>query len=131
MAPAHFGAMDTFAKNLRKRAEELGVSNAEIARRLGVSERRYAHYTRGDREPDLATLTRIAAVFRASTDELLGVVDRVEPSERDILLARLISAAEGLNERDLAILVAATDAAANFVKEERSVPTNDQIATER
>lgn len=120
MAPAHFGLMETFAKNLRKLAEELGVSNAEIARRLGVSERRYAHYTRGDREPDLATLTRIAAVFRTSTDDLLGLAERSETSVRDVLRGRLIVAAEGLSERDLALLVATAEAAARFVRGEQA-----------
>ena len=119
MVPDHFGTMETFAKNLRKRAEELGVSNAEIARRLGVSERRYAHYTRGDREPDLATLTRIAAVFRSSTDELLGVVERSEGTERDVLRERLLSAAEGLSDRDLGLLVTMTEAAAIYTRGEQ------------
>lgn len=112
--------MEPFASNLRRRASELGVSNAEIARRLGVSERRYAHYARGDREPDLATLTRIAAVFRTSTDELLGLVGASESSERDVLCERLIAAADGLNNRDLGVLVAATEAAALFARAEQA-----------
>jgi transcriptional regulator with XRE-family HTH domain len=52
--------MDTFAKRLRERAEQLGISNAEAARRAGLDERRYAHYASGRREPDLATLVKIA-----------------------------------------------------------------------
>lgn len=120
MVSDHFGRMDTFAKNLRRRAQELGVSNAEIARRLGVSERRYAHYTRGDREPDLATLTRIAAVFHTTADELLGLVEQSMKSERDVLKARLITAADVFNERDFRLLVVATEAAATFAREEQS-----------
>lgn len=52
--------MDAFCRNLKNRTEELGISNAEAARRSGLSERRYAHFVSGDREPDLATLVRIA-----------------------------------------------------------------------
>ncbi|WP_312890263.1 helix-turn-helix domain-containing protein [Rhizobium laguerreae] len=45
--------MDILSKRLRERAEQLGISNAEAARRVGLDERRYAHYVAGRREPDL------------------------------------------------------------------------------
>ena len=51
--------MDVFAENLRKRAKQLGISNAEAARMAGLEERRYAHYVANRREPDLATLVKI------------------------------------------------------------------------
>lgn len=63
--------MELFAQNLRKRAEELGISNAEAARRAGLSERRYGNYVSGRREPDLATLVRIAAVLATTPNDLL------------------------------------------------------------
>lgn len=63
--------MEVFARNLKKRAEELGISNAEVARRAGLSERRYGNYVSGRREPDLATLVRIAAVLATTPNDLL------------------------------------------------------------
>jgi len=114
MVPAHFGTMETFAKNLKERAEQLDVPNAEIARRIGVSERRYAHYTRGDREPDLATLVRIAALLRTSTDELLGAIEPVQPTRRGILQEKLLAAIDGLADRDFALFVAMAESAATF-----------------
>lgn len=63
--------MELFAANLRKRAEELGISNAEVARRAGLSERRYGNYVSGRREPDLATLVRIAAILATTPNDLL------------------------------------------------------------
>lgn len=112
--------METFAKNLRRKAQELGVPHAEVARRLGISERRYAHYTRGGREPDLATLARIATVFQTSTDELLGRVEHTLKSERDVLRERLVAAAETLGDRDFQLLLATTEAAAKFVRSEQA-----------
>ena len=35
---------------------QLGLSDAEVARRAGLSERRYGYYATGEREPNLATL---------------------------------------------------------------------------
>ena len=64
--------MDALARALRTRAQELGLSHAAIARRIGVSERRYAHYVTGRNEPDLATLVRIAKALQTSPNELLG-----------------------------------------------------------
>jgi transcriptional regulator with XRE-family HTH domain len=55
--------MDLFAKRLRERARQLQLSDAEVARRAGLAERRYGHYVRGMREPDYATLVRICACW--------------------------------------------------------------------
>ena len=52
--------MDVFARKLKERADQLGISSAEAARRCELDERRYGHYASGRREPDLATLTKIA-----------------------------------------------------------------------
>ena len=54
----HIVPMETLSQRLRERARHLGISNAEAARRVGLDERRYAHYASGRREPDLATLVR-------------------------------------------------------------------------
>ncbi|MGM4913353.1 helix-turn-helix domain-containing protein [Rhizobium sp. 768_B6_N1_8] len=48
--------METFSSNLKRRAEQLGISNAEVARRVDLSERRYSNYISGTRKPDLARL---------------------------------------------------------------------------
>src|SRR5690348_18509619 len=63
--------MDLLAKRLRERARELDLSDAEVARRAGLAERRYGHYVRGTREPDLATLLRICAALDVTPNDLL------------------------------------------------------------
>jgi transcriptional regulator with XRE-family HTH domain len=94
--------MLTFAKNLKNRAEELGLSNAEVARRVGLSERRYAHYASGRNEPDLALLMKIADVLRTTPNDLLGFGTRQpEPSKRSILNDRLLAAAKVMKDADL------------------------------
>jgi transcriptional regulator with XRE-family HTH domain len=94
--------METFAKNLKKRAEELNLSNAEVARRVGVSERRYAHYVSGRNEPDLALLLKIASLLRTTPNDLLGFdLRQPEPSKRAILFDRLIVAAKVMKDVDL------------------------------
>ncbi len=63
--------MESFASNLKQRAVDLGLSNAEVARRAGLTERRYGNYITGRREPDLATLVRIASVLESSPNVTL------------------------------------------------------------
>lgn len=48
--------MTQLAKNLKKRAKELVLTDAEIARRTGLPVRRYGHYATGYREPNLDAL---------------------------------------------------------------------------
>ena len=104
--------MEPFATNLKKRAEELGLSNAEVARRAGLSERRYGNYVSGRREPDLATLVRIAQVLDSTPDRLLSFGG--EPaSAGSISGSRIISAMNGLPQSDLDTLAIMVDALAN------------------
>ena len=70
--------MQIFEERLQSRAAELGLSQAEVARASGLNERRYNHYARGRRQPDLATLVRIAETLKTTPNWLLGV----EPATR-------------------------------------------------
>ena len=64
--------MQQFGQRLRHRALELGLSDAEVARRAGLSERRYGNYVVGRREPDFQTLERICTALATTPNELLG-----------------------------------------------------------
>lgn len=65
--------MDGMGERMRARARDLGWSDAEVARRVGLAQTRYANYVTDRHEPDLATLVRICAVLGASADSLLGI----------------------------------------------------------
>jgi transcriptional regulator with XRE-family HTH domain len=96
--------MEPLAKRLRERARELGLSDAEVGRRAGLSERRYGNYTRGVREPDLATLVRICAVLDLTPNELLA--DQTAPAPgHAVWLSRLNAVARHLSEDDLRVAV--------------------------
>ncbi|WP_316166822.1 MULTISPECIES: helix-turn-helix transcriptional regulator [unclassified Bradyrhizobium] len=103
--------MQVLGQKLRSRAKELGFSNAEVARRAGLSERRYGFYVTGDREPDLSTLLRICKVLTTTPNALLGISeDGKEGSNRTVLTERLRLASRGLSESDLQILVIQAEA---------------------
>lgn len=92
--------MELFASNLRKRAEQLGISHAEVARRAGLSETRYGNYVSGRREPDLATLVRIASVLATTPNDLLTTSLAVSAPE-DLARQRAIAALSALKRDDL------------------------------
>jgi transcriptional regulator with XRE-family HTH domain len=107
----HIVPMDLLADKLRERARQLGISNAEAARRCGLDERRFGHYVSGRREPDLATLLRIAEALGTTPNWLLGVAssDAVD-SETAGLIDRFVNASNAMNRRELELLVIQAEA---------------------
>ncbi len=103
--------MEPFAANLKKRAEDLGISNAEVARRAGLSERRYGNYVSGRREPDLATLVRIASVLATTPNALLTTETPAETSG-ELTRQRAVAALAALPTDDLERIVIMVEALA-------------------
>lgn len=74
--------MAGIGEKLRERALVLGLSDVEIARRVGLSQSRYANYVLGKREPDFGTLVKICRVLGTTPNFLLGFSEEEEaPSE--------------------------------------------------
>ena len=107
--------MDVFAENLKRRAKELQLSHAEVARRLDLSERRYAHYVNGRNEPNYALLLRIADVLQITPNALLGVEDTTkDASSRKRLLDRLGAVAAVMTDDDLEVAIEQAEAVVAF-----------------
>lgn len=100
--------MDGLGDRLRARARELGWSDAEVARRAGLAQTRYANYVTDRHEPDLATLLRICAVLGASASDLLSP-PAPEASEASRLRGRISAAAQALDATSLGVLVIVAD----------------------
>ena len=66
----HF--MDGLGRRLRERVRELGMSDAEVARRAGLTQARYSNYVHERHEPDLGAFARICAALGVSAGALLG-----------------------------------------------------------
>jgi transcriptional regulator with XRE-family HTH domain len=65
-----------FAKRLAALLEERGMTQLELAARVGVTRAAMSRYVSGDREPRFVTLVRIAEELDVSIEELV-------PSEGD------------------------------------------------
>ena len=57
-----------------------GLSQLELAEKIGMTQQRISAYELGKRQPDLDTLKLFADFFGITTDELLGV-EKEEPGD--------------------------------------------------
>jgi transcriptional regulator with XRE-family HTH domain len=96
--------MDGFGARLAARARELGLTNAEVARRAGLSERRFGNYVADSREPDLQTLASLARVLLIATDSLLGLAPDGTENNRRRLLAQIEASLRLLPDADLDLI---------------------------
>lgn len=107
--------MNVFGKRLRERARELDLTDAEVARRAGLNERRYGHYVTSMREPDLNTLVRLCTVLGTTPNYLLAIAEdesapqgrEISPDEqeRKTQQARLMAAGNALEPNNLRLAV--------------------------
>lgn len=97
---------------LRARAKELKLTDAEVARRLGLAQSRYAHYVSGTRSPDYQTLARICRALLTSPDYVLGFsADAAgRPPEEALLRDRAAAALDAMDLRGLRLAADILDA---------------------
>ncbi|CAM4541143.1 MULTISPECIES: helix-turn-helix transcriptional regulator [Myxococcus] len=62
----------------REARTQLGLTQAEVAEKLGLAHMVYSRLERGKMLPSVQTLLRMCAVLRIGSDELLGLADAEE-----------------------------------------------------
>lgn len=82
-----------------------GLTQAEVARRVGVQLEVYGRIERGEVFPSVPTLRRLCVTLEIGSDELLGLEGALEPRSSEArALRRLASAARGLSVSQLRLL---------------------------
>ncbi len=64
--------MDIFRKRLYEERKSAGLTQCDMAQKLGIKQSSYIRYEHGTSEPSLSALVKIADIFDVSTDYLLG-----------------------------------------------------------
>ena len=62
----------TIGEKMKKIRTEKGLSQKEVAKRLGVSQPSYAQYESGKRKPKFETIQKIAKALEVTFNELYG-----------------------------------------------------------
>jgi transcriptional regulator with XRE-family HTH domain len=64
---------DNFIKNLSALLEEEGITQRELAEKIGVTEVTISRYLSGERNPRIEIVSKIANFFNVTVDYLLGI----------------------------------------------------------
>lgn len=63
--------LSTFTTNLRGRRAELGLSQEAVAAEASMDQSQYSRIERGEVDPSIRTLTRVARALQSTPSELL------------------------------------------------------------
>lgn len=97
-------AMETWGERLRQRARELGLTDVDVARKLGLAQGRYSAYVNGAREPDLKLFVRICQALGTTPDDILGVSQ--SPTQGDAAQFEVLASLRQLDNDGLALVSA-------------------------
>lgn len=86
----------TLHERIRERRVLLGLSKAEVIRRVGISRQAYTLIERGSSTPSIVTLQAIAAALGTSVGALLGETDLA--GENEVRFATLAYRIDNLME---------------------------------
>lgn len=67
--------MEIFAARLKWVRESKGLTQNQVAEKIGMSQSSYSKYEYNLREPNLETLSKLPAIVEQSVDFLIGVTD--------------------------------------------------------
>ena len=108
--------MQGLGDRIRARTRQLGMTDADVARRLDVASSRYSKWVLDQREPDYATLLRLCGVLACSPDDLLLAPGNGQSAD-DLRLAKCASALASLDGEKADLVVAMIAAAAEAARQ--------------
>jgi len=74
-------------ERLKALRESMGISQAELAKKMSVTPPTISRIENGEREPNLQFLKNLATFFNVSVDYLLGLTDGPIPKNKEFHLS--------------------------------------------
>lgn len=71
-----------FCDNLKQCRKKKGLTQAQLAELISVSQSTVGNWEAGTREPDLQTIIELSKLFSVSMNDLLGVTIPIEKKEK-------------------------------------------------
>jgi len=112
VARAKQASEEPFGERIARLRREKGLTQEELAGRLGVTQPVVSDYERGRLRLHGELIVQLAEILGTSADEILGLKasDRTERSTRNRRLLRQVQALEKLSKRDQQALLRTIDA---------------------
>ena len=63
---------ENFSENLKKARQDARMTQAEVAKIVGVAKNTYCNWEQGTREPNILKIKALAKLFGVSVDYLVG-----------------------------------------------------------
>lgn len=83
LVPSPAGAMATFGERLARLRKDAGITQTELARRIGGSQSAISQIEKGERKPSYDTIQQLAGALGVTPAYLLGAeVEDLTPEER-------------------------------------------------
>jgi transcriptional regulator with XRE-family HTH domain len=100
---------ETLGARIARLRKEQGMTQLELAERMGVTDKAVSKWERGVSFPDIASFPRLAEIFHVSTDDLLQAAKRKPSTVPNIreslsLILRCVAVAMGVAAAVLAAL---------------------------
>ena len=96
--------MDTFSERLREVMKRDGITQQQLAEKLGSKRQTISQYVSGTIQPNIGKLFEIAEIFKVSADYLLGLQKDIKSPNLEI---QAIHNKTGLSEKAIANLIEA------------------------
>ncbi len=87
---------ESFGKRLARLRKAMGLSQNDLARETGISQRMIAHYEVNDGNPPLHTFHKLCKALEVTADQLLGLEKTRKEPAKDNRLRRSIAEIEKL-----------------------------------
>ncbi|MFH1384661.1 MAG: helix-turn-helix transcriptional regulator [Candidatus Omnitrophota bacterium] len=93
---------NSFGKKLRKAREARGLTQKELADKVGISQRMMNYYENKSTYPPVKLIPKLCKLLKISSDELLGIknLPKDELYTADKNLLRRFNTVKNLSERD-------------------------------
>ena len=100
--------LSEFSANLQKAVTNTGLTPYALAKKIGIDKQTISRLLKGDRDPNLTTVIRIAKDMRVSMDQLLGLTPAKAKAEVEVKKENLnlIDKISVLHEQDVELLEA-------------------------
>jgi transcriptional regulator with XRE-family HTH domain len=99
--------LNRLASLIKSRREELGISQADLARRLGVTQVAVLRWEKARTMPDMINVTKLANFVGLSTEELWAYLDGNDNPKEQLNVTRILNALDSMSAGDVALIISA------------------------